>query len=139
MLSEKISKKIVSELKDKFHNDLCSVILFGSYAKGKSQEYSDIDILIILKRSFADWMERRDLEIELRKKLYHTIGQVSPKTASFEELEASLENLNPLILNIIQSGIALYDDGTYDKLKERFKQIVPGKVVYHADYWEVVA
>ena len=139
MLSEKISKKIVSELKDKFHNDLCSVILFGSYAKGKGQEYSDIDILIILNRSFADWMERRDLEIELRKKLYHTIGQVSPKTASIEELETSLENLNPLILNIIQSGIALYDDGTYDKLKEHFKQIVPGKVVYHADYWEVVA
>ena len=69
MLSEKISKKIVSELKDKFHNDLHSVILFGSIAKGKAQEYSDIDILIILKRSFADWMERRDLEIEIREVL----------------------------------------------------------------------
>lgn len=138
MISLKLSEKLVYELKDKFHNDLHSVILFGSYAKGKAQEYSDIDILIILNRSFADWMERRDLEIDLRKKLYHTVGQVSPKTASVEEMEASLENLNPLILNIIQSGKALYDDGTFDKLKEHFKQLVPSKVVYHANYWEVV-
>jgi len=139
MISPKLSEKLVSELKDKFHKDLHSVILFGSYAKGTAEEYSDIDIIIILNRSFADWIEHRDLEIELRKKFYHKVGQVSPKTASVEELEASLENLNPLILNIIHSGIALYDDGTFDKLKEHFKQIVPSRVVYHADYWEVVA
>ncbi len=139
MLSHELSEKIISELKNRFHDDLRSVILFGSYAKGTSQEYSDIDILIILNMSFADWMERRDLEIELRKRLYRTVGQVSPKTASVNELEAALEALNPLILNILNYGIALYDDGTFDKLKEHFKQIVPGRVVGHADYWEVVA
>ena len=50
MISLKLSEKLVYELKDKFHKDLHSVILFGSYAKGKAQEYSDIDILIILNR-----------------------------------------------------------------------------------------
>lgn len=139
MLPENIAKKLISELKDVFQNDLRSVILFGSYAKGTAQTYSDIDILIILNRKFANWMERRDLEIELRKKLYRTVGQVSPKTGSTEELEAALENFNPLILNILNSGITLYDDGTFDKLKEHFKQIVPGRIAMHADYWEVVA
>jgi len=139
MLSEKIANKLISELKEKFQDNLDSIILFGSYAKGTPQEYSDIDILIILNRKFANWMERRDLEIDLRKKFYRAVGQVSPKTASFEELKAALENLNPLILNILNSGIALYDNGTFDKLKEHFKQIVPSRVVYHADYWEVVA
>lgn len=84
-------------------------------------------------------MECRDLEIELRKRLYRTVGQVSPKAASIEELEASLETLNPLILNILNSGISLYDDGTFDKLIKHFKQIAPGRVVNHEDYWEVVA
>ncbi len=139
MLLSKLSEKLVSELKDIFHNDLSSVILFGSYAKDMAQPYSDIDILIILNRKFANWTERRDLEIELRKRLYRTVGQVSPKIGTVEELKAALNNLNPLILNILDSGVPLYDDGAFDKLKERFKQIVPAKVMRRADYWEVVA
>lgn len=139
MSSEKISKKIVSELKDRFQSDLRSIILFGSYAKGTAQAYSDIDILIILNRKFANWMERRDLEIELRRRLYRTVGQVSPKVGSLEELEAALEAHNPLILNILDSSITLYDDGTFAKLNEHFKQKVPAEVLRRADYWEVVA
>lgn len=138
MLDHELSEKIISELKDIFLDDLCSIILFGSYAKGTDQTYSDIDILIILKHKFTHWTERQDLEIELRKRLYRTIGQVSPKTASIDELEMALENLNPLILNIIDSSITLFDNGTFDKLKERFNQIVPSIVIRHTDYWEVV-
>lgn len=139
MSSEKISKKIVSELKDRFQSDLRSIILFGSYAKGTAQTYSDIDILIILNRKFANWTERRDLEIELRKKLYRTVGQVSPKVGSIEELKAALDAYNPLILNILDSGITLYDDGTFNKLKKQFEQKILTEVQKHADYWEVVA
>jgi predicted nucleotidyltransferase len=138
MLPHQLSEKIISELEGIFQKDLCSVILFGSYAKGIAQTYSDIDILIILNRKFTIWTDRRDLEIELRKRLYRTIGQVSPKTASIEELEMALENLNPLILNIIDSGITLFDNGTFAKLKKQFDKIVPGKVIKHPDYWEVV-
>ncbi len=79
MLPQKIAEELVLELKDKFKINLHSVILFGSYAKGTAQSYSDIDILIILNKKFANWIERRDLEIELRKKLYRAVGQVSPK------------------------------------------------------------
>ncbi len=139
MSTEEISKKIVSELKDIFQNNLHSIILFGSYAKGTAQTYSDIDILIILNRKFTNWMERRDLEIELRKRLYRTVGQVSPKVGSIEELEAALEAHNPLILNILDSGIILYDDGTFAKLNEHFKQKVSAEVLRRADYWEVTA
>ena len=138
MLSRDLTEKIISELKDIFLDDLCSVILFGSYAKGTAQTYSDIDILIILNQEFTHWTERQDLEIELRRKLYKKIGQVSPKVASVKEVEMALENLNPLILNIIDSCIPLFDDGTFAKLKDRFDQIVPCKVVKHTDYWEVV-
>ena len=139
MLPENIVNKLVLELREIFKNSLNSVILFGSYAKGIAQTYSDIDILIILNRKFVNWIERRDLEIELRKRLYRTVGQVSPRVASIGELGVALENLNPLILNIVDSGIPLYDDGTFVNLKEHFKQIVPSRVMKHTDYWEVVA
>lgn len=138
MLPQNIADKLVSELKDIFHNELCSVILYGSYARELEQTYSDIDVLIILDREFADWTERRDLEIELRKKLYHTVGQVSPKTGSTDELIMALNTLNPLILNILNHGITLHDDGTFKKLKQQFNQIVPNKAIMHEGYWEVV-
>jgi predicted nucleotidyltransferase len=138
MLIKKLSEKIVSELKDLYQSDIHSVILFGSYAKGKAQTYSDIDILIILNRKFTNWTERRDLEIELRKKFYRTIGQVSPKVGSIEELKTALEAYNPLILNILDSGVILYDDGTFNKLKKQFEQKISTKVQKRTDYWEVV-
>ncbi len=139
MVTKKLSEKIVSELKDIFQSDLHSVILFGSYAKGTAQTYSDIDILIILNKKFANWMERRDLEIELRKRLYRTVGQVSPKVGSIEELKAALDAYNPLILNILDSGIVLYDDDTFNKLKRQFEQKISTEVQKRTDYWEVVA
>lgn len=138
MLSKKITDKLISELKDIFHNELCSVILYGSYAKELEQTYSDIDVLIILDREFADWTERRDVEIELRKRLYRTVGQVSPKTGSTDELIMALNTLNPLILNILNHGVALHDDGTFEKLKQQFNQIVPNRAIMHENYWEVV-
>jgi len=138
MLPQNIADKLVSELKDIFHNELCSVILYGSYARELEQTYSDIDVLIILDREFADWTERRDLEIELRKKLYHTVGQVSPKTGSTDELMMALNTLNPLILNILNYGITLHDDGAFKKLKQQFNQVVPNKAIMHEGYWEVV-
>ncbi len=139
MLPQNIEEKLVSEFKTKFQSDLRSIILFGSYAKGAAQPYSDIDILIILNGRFTDRTERRDIEIELRKRLYRTVGQVSPKVGSVEELEAALKAHNPLILNILDSRIALYDDGAFVKLKENIKHIASTEVVKRADYWEVVA
>ncbi len=84
-------------------------------------------------------MERRDLEIELRKRLYRTVGQVSPKVGSIEELKAALDAYNPLILNILDSGIVLYDDDTFNKLKRQFEQKISTEVQKRTDYWEVVA
>jgi hypothetical protein len=80
-----------------------------------------------------------NLEIELRKKLYRTVGQVSPKTATIDELEEALEGFNPLLLNILNSCIPLFDDGSFNNLKDHFRYIVPGKVVLRAEHWEVVA
>jgi hypothetical protein len=139
MLPKNIEHKLVSELKNKFHDELLSIVLFGSYVRGTAQKYSDIDILIILDRKFTDETERMNLEIELRKKLYRTVGQVSTKTASIDELEEALEGFNPLILNILNSGILLFDDGSFNNLKDHFRYIVPGKIVLRKDHWEVVA
>jgi len=71
-----------------------------------------------------------NLEIELRKKLYRTFGQVSPKTASIDELEEALEGFNPLILNILNSGIPSLSDRT-QKIQSKLSPASSSQSVFH--------
>ena len=45
----KILDEFLQKCKQKFGDNLISIILFGSYARGTATEYSDVDLLIIAK------------------------------------------------------------------------------------------
>ena len=49
-----ILKKLKAKLIENFGHNIVSVILFGSQATGKAHEFSDYDILIVLKEDY-DW------------------------------------------------------------------------------------
>ncbi len=57
-------KEISAFIKDKFHAD--KVILFGSYAYGKPDKDSDIDLLVIMetKKRFSDEGAKIRLKME---------------------------------------------------------------------------
>ncbi len=53
-----IAKEFADDLKQRFGDNIISIILFGSVAKGKETKESDIDLLIISKeRIFKDLKE----------------------------------------------------------------------------------
>jgi predicted nucleotidyltransferase len=138
MLSEELVEKIKEELTAFFGAELASVVLYGSYAGGRESKYSDIDILVVVQRQFGDWRARRECEIRLRKRLYRTVGQVSPRIISTDILFTTLRNFNPLLLNILKHGIPLLDDGTFAKLKMEFQRMLDSKIIEpKEDYWMV--
>lgn len=47
MSVEKALNMFINELKKRLGDKLVKVILFGSYAKGYADEYSDVDVLIV--------------------------------------------------------------------------------------------
>lgn len=68
-LSEKIKKlnEITKELKEKFPNDFIGIVVFSSTAKGYSEEESDIDCkLIIKKREVYTYFEKLIKERQLK-------------------------------------------------------------------------
>ncbi|MFQ5976402.1 MAG: nucleotidyltransferase domain-containing protein, partial [Candidatus Hydrothermarchaeales archaeon] len=52
--------------------------VYGSYAENRETLYSDIDLLIIINKDLANWRERRQIEVSLRR-YTSALAQISPK------------------------------------------------------------
>jgi Predicted nucleotidyltransferases len=138
MLSKEGAEKIKKELKAFFGTELASIVLYGSYATGKESKYSDRDSLVVVKRHFENRHARRACEIALRKMLYRSVGQVSPRIIGTDIISTTLRTFNPLLLNILTHGIPLLDDGTFATVKEEFQRMVNAKIIEpREDYWVV--
>ena len=81
------------------------IIMFGSRASGAARDYSDYDVLIILKNRY-DW--RR--EDEIRDVCYDLCIEndivIDAKFISKDELR-TLKGRQPFILNAMETGISI--------------------------------
>lgn len=137
MLKDELTKKIIGALLNLFKGELLSVILYGSYAEGRETQYSDIDLLVVLNRDFPGWREKRQTEVTLRKET-SAIGPVSPRVMTEREFSSAFENYDPLVLNVLSSGKALYDAGIFGKVKDLFEKAENRKIRKTTEgYWEV--
>ncbi len=80
-------------------------IIFGSYARGEADEYSDID-LVIIKNTETPFLDRyRDFD---------GLFSVMPNALEIlvytqEEFESMRDGGNPFILNVVEDGIVIYE------------------------------
>lgn len=125
---------------EKFGDNLISIILYGSVAKGTAKEESDLDLLIILKEAPTSYYERLepviDIEIKLRKSISRTAPIFSSIILSKEE---AMENRN-IFLDMIDDSIILFDKNNFFKnrlkeLKNRLIQLGSRKVTLKDNTW----
>ena len=91
--------KIVSEL-----DTTDSILLFGSYAKGKERETSDIDLLII-KETDKKLTDR----IEEVLSLVPAENPIEPHVFTPTEIEERLALQDPFVTNALRQGRVLYE------------------------------
>ncbi len=105
---------VVSGLRQRIGEDLVSVVLFGSRARGEARESSDWDFLVIARDLPEGTLER----VFRLKKMLSTLyrGEVSLLAKTPEEFMAGLPDL---YLDIALDGVILYDTGDY--VAERLK------------------
>lgn len=132
--------KFGQSLLKKFGDNLISIVLYGSVARGTARDESDIDILIILKDAPNAYYERLepviDIEIELRKNISGTAPIFSSIILSKEE---AMENRN-IFLDMIDDSIILFDKDNFFKnrlkeLKNRLIQLGSRKVTLKDNTW----
>ncbi|BDB98483.1 nucleotidyltransferase domain-containing protein [Saccharolobus caldissimus] len=124
---------MVKIMKEEFKDDLISVILYGSVARGDNRNDSDVDLLIIIKNLPKDSMLKRirlfetKVEDKLNLDEYWKNGyyiSLSPILKTPEEAE----KISPLYLDMVYDAIILYDKNQFftkilQKLKERLKEL----------------
>jgi predicted nucleotidyltransferase len=101
-------KKILKDLKQGlgriYGDDLESVILYGSQARGDASSDSDIDVLVVLKSDF-DYGEMLDLSSDLVATLsLEKDVVISRAFVSREEFE---RKQSPFLMNVRREGIAV--------------------------------
>jgi len=97
---KKITKKITDQIVKTYNPE--KVILFGSYAYGKPNENSDLDIAII-KNTTKTYHDRL---IELRK-LVRTTFPIDFFVFTPDEIN-KYKNTNPMVKEILDKGKVIY-------------------------------
>lgn len=120
----KIANQFSEKLKSELNDFLKGVVLFGSAVRRQSSIESDIDVLVVTD----------DLSFHLTPALIETyriiienvVSRVSPKLhitsmtiTSFWEYAKSGD---PVVVNILRDGLALYDTGFFEPLQNLLKQ-----------------
>lgn len=103
------NKHLLMEL----HDDLTAalgdivdrIILYGSRAKGTAHDYSDYDVLIILKKNYDREMEWSVREICYELNLKHDI-LIDAKLFFTDELN-TIRGKQPFVLNAFENGLIL--------------------------------
>jgi len=115
-----VSKEVVASLKEGLGKKLVSVILFGSRARGESDESSDWDLLVLAEGLPEVTLTR----YQFLKRLIPAVwrGRFSILAKTPEEFESCL---SPLWLDIALDGLILYDPKGFagDRLN-RLKRLI---------------
>lgn len=120
-------------MKEEFKDDLISVVVYGSVARGDNRNDSDVDLLIIIKNLPKDSMLKRirlfetKVEDKLNLDEYWKMGyyiSLSPVLKTPEEAE----KFSPPYLDMVYDAVILYDSNHFftrilQKLRDRLKEL----------------
>lgn len=124
---------------------LKSVVLFGSVARGNAKPDSDVDLLIVSDafKSLGEAIDRL-VEVEYSQRVSRELEWLENNGISthlsFHPMNThTLQKHPPIILDIVEEGIAVIDDGTFEreaeKVRTRMKGLGARRIWLTGDEW----
>ncbi len=116
----KIAQKFADLLQKELGEFLLSVIVFGSTARGKTTEKSDIDVLIITNDSsfIVDEPLIEGYKIIVEKLVRDVSSKLHLTTMTFTSYWEYIRAGDPVVINILRDGISLIDVGCFYPLQK---------------------
>jgi uncharacterized protein len=89
---------------EQYQENLAELVLYGSQARGDAQEYSDIDVLVVLKQAF-NYREEIDRTSQFIADLSLEYDTVISR--AFISAQRFQEENSPFLLNVRREGVPL--------------------------------
>ncbi len=145
-LVELLKRKIVEALLEVFGQNLVSVVLYGSYARGDFRPDSDIDVLIILERLPEDRFELHRMLDQVEEKLkdifeeFRSLGY-NPVLSPIVLDKAIAARFRPLYIDLVFDAIILFDKDNFmytvlNKVRKKLAEL-GARRVYIGKIWVV--
>lgn len=115
-----LKERLLAELKDEIH----SLVLFGSVARGDATDDSDIDILVIMDAPYATKKRIHEISSDIGLDNEVFIQTVFFTTQGFEKEAITYRSY--FAQDIISQGIVLYDDETFRRICEEAASAISG-------------
>ena len=105
---KEFKEKLLAQSKDLVH----SIVVFGSRVRGNWKPWSDIDVMIVL----------RNIPPERKLEVVPYAPLVQPWIYTEKEFYECLKKFDIAILDALEYGLVIYDDGFWKKAKKYFEQ-----------------
>ncbi len=99
-------KKMCSQLYDIYGDNICKIIMYGSYARGEQAPDSDVDIAVLLREGNIEEMHDKmvDVVVDYELDLAKTLSVVPIEFEHYNEWKDTL----PFYKNVDKEGIILW-------------------------------
>ena len=102
--------ELKNELKKVFGEKLKKVIVYGSYARGESDEGSDLDIMVLVDMNEEEIKNERDKVLDLTVDLTTRYGVVLSIIENNYDYFYDWAEVLPFFANIIREGVSIYGE-----------------------------
>lgn len=118
-VDKSITDRIVEVYKSYLGENLVSIVLFGSQARGDATPKSDYDLFIVARDLPSSWLERSRF---IHRPMYeYRLPDLSIVAKTPEEFA---RDVTPLLLNISVEGTVLYDTDFAQPKLQRLREII---------------
>jgi predicted nucleotidyltransferase len=122
-----ILDEVVARLRERFGEDLVSVVLYGSYARGNAGAFSDIDLVVVLTEVPREWDALFALEHEVGSVGRGLGKKVQGQVLSREDVRCSVDWPVPMVLEVLDAHRVLKDRDDFlrrqmERLRERARE-----------------
>lgn len=143
-----LAEKFADLLRKEFSDNLVSIVLFGSVARGEGGRYSDIDLLVIFNKLPAGHLARTKLIEPVEESLEQDFAGLR-KDGVYSNLNYLIKTKEearckrPLYFDLTRDAVYLYDnDGFFKKIVEDLRDRLTNlgsrcKKAGRVWYWEL--
>ena len=128
-----VLKALVEKLFERFRDDLISVVVFGSVARGEARKESDLDLLLVIRNLPRSRFRRQDLFMEVEEELEELLRRLEEEgyMVDFSPILKTPEEamrISPLYLDMVYDAIILFDRDDFfkkvlDRLRKRLEEL----------------